>query len=723
MADNRVEVLITGDASGLVRAGDAARQALGTLGQSASSAGDALASSFTRATSAIQSGGLKEGLGLVAGGLTKIAAPLFALDIAFKAINGTIGAVVESWAKYTDKVAAAETASLRLTALFDGNAEAIGNVRDLVKDLSSQSSFFGAGAITNAAIVLKTFEANQNQIEKLLPAAIKLSTLFGTDLEETTRKLAVGLTGATRGLREFGIVIKAGSSQAEIYDAILRKAGKANGIMNDANDTLAGSQRALAKAQGAYNKALGEFLAGPAKLFNNWMAEAYGLAAKLMRGILSLGDAMKPKPGNEMWMGAGVAREMMGGAKPKATEGGIPFARSERTTERPSRESRTRSRGEDPAAAAARAKEEKQRKEKKEEEDRQRKARQALEDLIDANNNWYLERQKKDQELGDAQLKRVDEIRKVYDDLDAAAQRANDTLLSGLADAGRLLAGIISGKADFTGFAKSIAGMIGGAFGGPIGSALASAGVDIASAIFDRLNPPAVAQKSAAEKMKEAADRIFAGSVNINEAGVKAREDALKAAALAAGLNASDIANAVAVAAGGAANIAGGNIGAFKELTTSVPNGSGFAGMFAAGLGQATVGDLVNAGVFNPTAIGQAIGGGAAPLPGASQQEMMQKQADMAAAFNALVDALKRSQGIGESPSAQDAQQLGDSARNPVYVFDVSPSKDEFTRAPRGLFFRPVGTGRAVETGSAVSAGAVRGSAGTYGAQPRRNLG
>ena len=53
--------------------------------------------------------------------------------------------------------------------------------------------------------------------------------------------------------------------------------------------------------------------------------------------------------------------------------------------------------------------------------------------------------------------------------------------------------------------------------------------------------------------------------------------------------------------------------------------------------------------------------------------------------------------------TAADAQQLGDSARNPVYVFDVSPSKDEFTRAPRGLFFRPVGIGRGVNAGQALA--------------------
>ena len=713
MAD-RVEVLITGDASGLVRATDQASSAMSSFGASASK------------TSGIAAA-LKSDFGTMAA----------AFGTASIAVSGVIGAfegAARALQAMNAEVIDAERVSAKLTATFAGAEGAAARLTKQAEQLAGSTVFFDDDAIKSAAAALKAFDLTEKQIGQLLPAAVNLATVFGTDLDTAASKLALGLKGSTRGLREFGIVVKDGSDQSTILAEILKRGEMAAKGAAEAQTGLRGATEGLKKAQGEFNQALGTLLSGPQTAFLNFLSAATngatqlansmsGVAAQtsyawktfnLKTGKVEGGEAITGGAPGSPGMIPGLpvsqaAKDILGLNKPPKPPK-PPGEKKPEQTERP------RTRREDPKEAARRA-----------EEERVRIARKALEDQINAAIERGREELKMATEIEDErdkrQMQRNEALSKLFDEEVTAAQKANDALLSGLADAGTFLAGLISGKADFGGLAKSLAGMIGAAFGGPIGSALAGAGVDIASAIFDRLNPPAVAQKTAADRMKEAADRIFAGSVNINEAGVKAREDALKAAALAAGLNASDIANAVAVAAGGAANIAGGNIGAFKELATSVPNGSGFAGMFAAGLGQATVGDLVNAGVFNPTAIGQALGGGSAPVPGASQQEMIQKQADMTAAFNVLVDALKRSQGIGESPSAQEAQQLGDSARNPVYVFDVSPSKDEFTRAPRGLFFRPVGTGRAVETGSAVSAGAVRGSAGTYGASPRRNLG
>jgi hypothetical protein len=50
-----------------------------------------------------------------------------------------------------------------------------------------------------------------------------------------------------------------------------------------------------------------------------------------------------------------------------------------------------------------------------------------------------------------------------------------------------------------------------------------------------------------------------------------------------------------------------------------------------------------------------------------------------------------------------DEAGAGMTERQPLYVFDVAAGRDEFTRAPRGLFFRPVGSGRGVDGGQALS--------------------
>lgn len=725
MAD-RVEVLITGDASRLSRAAEDAKNSLASLGRSAQETGRAIASSFTQANLERGIGSLKTGLGVLSGGLTKIAAPLFAADIAFKALDSTLGSVVASWDKYTSKVAAAETATLRLTALYDGNAEAIGRVRDLTKELASQSSFFGAGAITNAAIVLKNFDATEQQIKTLLPAAVKLSTLFGTDLEETTRKFAIGLTGATRGLREFGIVVPAGANQADVFRLILEKAAKAEGVMNEANDTLAASQRNLAKAQGGYNKAIGEFLAGPAKAYNDFLASLYVSVTKLIKAVGDFGKAWEksmtggqegirleplgtrrsygpPAPGTAAGMAlaaqggrkvtpADVAPDLPKKIKKSLEEGGIKWAKMVEELLKPKPEAKPSDRA---ATSANRAQEELIRKQ----DEAAAFERRLLEDKIAANEAQIVKDNKAAQDIIDnfdeANKKRNEETVKAFETAQSLIEQANKDFASGITAAGRLLVDIVRGDASLGGLIRAfggVAGAAGGALGGPIGAALAGVGVEVVAAIVDGFKP----QQTAADKLREAGDRLTQAGQAMTEAERERRIEKAKDIARAAGLTESDIARAMDAARN--PNSQPGNrrtqgLPGVGETLTLGP-------VDAAAVQKNYMENVLGPSKLPGTIAGRPGEGGllspGGEAPGPAPQELAKAQSE--AAFSELVRIMREIYSIQLDESGK-----GMTERQPLYVFDVAAGKDEFTRAPRGMFFRPVGSGRGVDAGQSVS--------------------
>jgi hypothetical protein len=735
---DRVEVLITGDASRLGRAAEDAKASLTSLGRSAQEAGRAIASSFTQANLERGVESLKTGLGALSGGLTKIAAPLFAADIAFKALDSTIGSVVASWDKYTSKVAAAETATLRLTALYDGNAEAIGRVRDLTKQLASQSSFFGAGAITNAAIVLKNFDATEEQIKTLLPAAVKLSTLFGTDLEETTRKFAIGLTGATRGLREFGIVVPAGASQADVFRLILEKAAKAEGVMNEANDTLAASQRNLTKAQGGYNKAIGEFLAGPAKAYNDFLAGLYVSVTKLIKAVGDFGKAWESSmtggqegirleplgtrrsygpsaPGTAAGMALAAdktgrrvtASDVIPVVRAAGKEAGIQWAKAVEDSKATSKPTVSK-----PAAKPADDPVRRQQELIRQQDEARAFERQLLEDRIAANEAQIVKDNQAAQEIIDnfdaANRKRNEETVRTF-------EKAQDLMLSAADKTAGLIGKALSGQAlqaqDFVGLGTMIATAIFPAFGplisilGTFLGALTGGGggpAKVTSTAEDKARLEQLRQEQSQARGVYETELSFAVAQNARKEQIaQLEQQILEKERVTADTNAETAERNRRAAQeqqrGGIQDI----IDMFRSLEEKTARafldmaksftvtGEEAASYFKAfgELNKMTPDEIKSLGSMAR----QSIKTGDESALRSRFSYLTEDQ------FQALLATL------AQVPEATDAPGLGDTPRNPLYVFDVTPSKDEFTRAPRGMFFRPVGSGRGVDAGQSVS--------------------
>ncbi len=169
-----------------------------------------------------------------------------------------------------------EAASAKLTAVFQGNATAIERTLGLVDRLNKSQPFFEDDQIANAAATLKLFDLTDDQIEKLLPQLTDMASVMGTDVAAAAQKVGVAMAGNTRGLKEWGIVVKEGADQQTILNAILEKSA----IFGDAAAQKAlGLSGALAQA-GKDSKDLGAALAEKVTPAITAAAAAWGTLAR-----------------------------------------------------------------------------------------------------------------------------------------------------------------------------------------------------------------------------------------------------------------------------------------------------------------------------------------------------------------------------------------------------------------------------------------------------------
>jgi len=677
---DRVEVLITGDASGLVRATDQASSAMQDFGRATSGlsrVADAFRSDFGRLTAAF--GAAQLGVTAVMG----------AFESAGRAIQAMNAEVID-----------AERVASKLIAVFDGAEGAAGRLTAQAEALAGSTVFFDDDAIKSAAAAMRGFELTEQEISKLLPVAVNLATVFGTDLENAATKLALGLNGSTRGLREFEIVAKEGADRASIMAQILERGEKAAKGAADAQGGLRGATEGLKKAQGEFNQALGTLLAGPQSAFIQFLTDATnaatGLANKMggvTESLIKTARVIDPLTGKiveatgvggkDLFGPGSLTAQFMKGKEPtKAPEEKKPAGPADRP----------RGRGADDAT---RKQEELIRKQ----DEAAAFERRLLEDKIAANEAQIVKDNKAAQDIIDnfdeANKKRNEETVKAFETAQSLIEQANKDFASGITAAGRLLVDIVRGDASLGGLIRAfggVAGAAGGALGGPIGAALAGVGVEVVAAIVDGFKP----QQTAADKLREAGDRLTQAGQAMTEAERERRIEKAKDIARAAGLTESDIARAMDAARN--PNSQPGNrrtqgLPGVGETLTLGP-------IDAAAVQKNYLENVLGPSKLPGTIAGRPGEGGllspGGEAPGPAPQELAKAQSE--AAFSELVRIMREIYSIQLDESGK-----GMTERQPLYVFDVAAGKDEFTRAPRGMFFRPVGSGRGVDAGQSVS--------------------
>lgn len=752
---DRIEVQIAADATGLVREADRAGGALQDFGR------------------------IVDRVGGIAGNFK---ADFALLGTAFIGVQGAVQAaaaafnmVTQAFKEMNAEVIDAESVAGKLAATFDGAEASAGRLAAQATKLAGGTVFFDDDAIKNAAAVLRSFELTESEIGKLLPAAINLATVFGTDLNSASERLANGLTGSTRGLREFGIVVKEGSDRSAILAEILARGERAAAGAALAQEGLRGKTAALKTAQGEFNQALGELLSGPNQAFLQFLTDATKKATELAAGMSGaaaqaarVSKVIDPKTGTvkEAPSTGTVPSSLPAGLRRQLEDRGIlpvdPAEKARRQAEQKARadkaaedaaKEREQRRKQDERAAASRRQQEQDAARETARYLRQQKAMASEEDKKEARQERAIKKAEEEaaRVAQQAQDKRVaDELaaaEKKAQILKDAADKMNEGLLSAANQAAAALGSALAGGEGFSAqnlvsiasaFASAIApqfapiiGLLGslasGFFGGKQG-----AGSQTIEDRIQQLRSEREASNRSYDFFREFGKGVFrsAGSDDAELMRLEQQLTAQNAEAARIQLEAAQYQ---------------------KEASERARRESlqARADVFLPIAGQ----------IFNrlqqeqPETFGGLSGFKLLPILGKTEDELA-KLGDTAAKFlggqnvdisaiQALVPSVDKSSEafknllvllaeMARRPGVADteeAQRMGESPRNPVYVFDVTPSRDEFTQAPRGLFFRPVGVDRGVSGGQALSgvtSGTTNRGSGTgrsYGSGGVRRLG
>jgi len=628
----------------------------------------------------------------------RLTAAFGAAQLGVTAIVGAFESASRAVQAMNAEVIDAERVASKLIAVFDGAEGAAARLTAQAEALAGSTVFFDDDAIKSAAAALRAFDLTEQEIAKLLPAAVNLATVFGTDLDTAANKLALGLNGSTRGLREFGIVAKEGADRGEIMAQILERGEKAAKGAADAQGGLRGATEGLKKAQGEFNQALGSLLAGPQSAFLQFLTDATNGATNLankMNGaaesLIKTARVIDPLTGKIVEATGVGGKDLFGpGSLTAQFMKGQEPARAAVAPKPEAPAARARGRGTDDAAR-------KQQELIRQQDEATAFERRLLEDKIAANEAQIVKDNKAAQEIIDnfdaANRKRNEETVKAFEQAQALINQANVDFASGITAAGRLLVDLVRGDASLGGLIRAFGGVAtaaGGALGGPIGAALAGVGVEVAAAIADGFKP----QQTAADKLREAGDKLTQAGQAMTEAERERRIEKAKDIARAAGLTEGQIAKAMEAARNPAAQAAGRKTQGLPGVGETVTLGPINQGAVQTNYTENVLGPSKLPGFVTSPGGGMLSPGGEAPGP--APQDIAKAQSE--AAFNELVRIMREIYSIQLDESGK-----GMTERQPLFVFDVSAGKDEFTRAPRGLFFRPVGSGRGVDAGQAVS--------------------
>ena len=129
--------------------------------------------------------------------------------------------------KVAEDMSSDERAIAKLTGAFADARQELGPMITLANQLG-QTSFFDPEAVYEAQAVLHNLGATKQQMEVLLPAALKFAAVYGTTASDAARKLADGMQNSTKGLRDFGIALPATAGEGERYAAVMKRAAAAS---------------------------------------------------------------------------------------------------------------------------------------------------------------------------------------------------------------------------------------------------------------------------------------------------------------------------------------------------------------------------------------------------------------------------------------------------------------------------------------------------------------
>lgn len=257
----------------------------------AGSAGAATAASKAMAIASVPAAAGLTSMGTAAGAagaaaframpaLLGLAVPIVGVGVAAIGTIKLLGRLDEAIAAGANEMMAREAATFRLRALFDETTDSLSRLRGSMLDVA-KTPFFDQSQIAASQAILANSGATARQIETFIPVLADMAAVMGMDLVGASDRLAMALIGSTRGLKDFGIYIKAGSTQAEILAAVQAKAAQFHGMAAEKVDTLEGKMR-------AYNKTMLDASTHMASIFSPLLK----VNAELMLGMANAANTL-----------------------------------------------------------------------------------------------------------------------------------------------------------------------------------------------------------------------------------------------------------------------------------------------------------------------------------------------------------------------------------------------------------------------------------------------
>ncbi|MGC9001252.1 hypothetical protein, partial [Caldisericum sp.] len=158
------------------------------------------------------------------------------------------------------------------------------------------ATYFDDSQIRTALTNLTIKFGDADTAMKILTVSMQAARAKGEDLQTAVQKISLGLLGATRGLKDYGVEVKEGTTRMQVLDEIAKKTA---GSMETFGETTAGSAEQMKIAFGNLKETIGRQLA-PAI---NGLAQGLSKQIALMIGA---GETSKEYQSTMMTVGRSI---------------------------------------------------------------------------------------------------------------------------------------------------------------------------------------------------------------------------------------------------------------------------------------------------------------------------------------------------------------------------------------------------------------------------------
>lgn len=233
--------------------------------------------------------GLSGALGVGAG----LAGTLLIAGAALKATEAVVVGLIDAVKVGTAELDEMAAAGHRLEAVFSGDVAAIGQMNTMIDELDGAQPFFEDDQIANAAAMARMFNLTSGEIDTLLPAMVDMAAVMDADLGEAINRVGMGLQGSTRGLKAWGIDVEEGADRAEVFAAVLAKAGMFHVEAGRKAEDHAGKVMAIEKAFKNAKTSIAELFIPVVQLADNVGLGLARTAEQLAGGFENMGKAAR----------------------------------------------------------------------------------------------------------------------------------------------------------------------------------------------------------------------------------------------------------------------------------------------------------------------------------------------------------------------------------------------------------------------------------------------